>query len=668
MNFYQTARILLLGILGLFAIASGTFSFYYNRHLHAMKKLEFSEAQNRSKAALALRLQESFEKGFQDLLQDSQRILIQSNDQFSKGLKIIEASKNEVRHAFYVSQEKIYLPQWQKFRILKLREQVSMQIAEKPNFKLAEILEYQDNDFEAAVKLYEDFWLKNPDDFEAANALARCLYKMKQWERAEKIYQHIYSQNPPLQIQGDIPLALTSALQMLNIYQLQNQLQRLQAFGLEVYENLINEKWELSKDKNDYFKNKIRGFIQEFTGQPAYQRLQAQEKIIESYKSYVNIISDQVLPLLENKSLHNFQIYTFPSPDMLENFLFVFPFQQGHIILDLNFPQFLKKHFFIEFLALSSEYPQIGLRLNYGQNELFAQPSAAPGQGYSFMLSRHIPDLMMEVILPLDSKGLKKSQQVQSWYFLGGFTGFLMILMLFGFLVLKQLQLAELKSDFISHVSHELKTPLTSLRMFSELLLRPRLLSSGKRRKYYTIMHEETLRLARLIENLLDLSRIEQKKTHCHFTLENVDMVLKNAADIFVTASRSGGNRLYTRLQTPVQTLLDKDAITQMILNLLDNARKFSRPGQPIRLNSYCQGDKVVIEVKDTGVGMTRSETRKVFKKFYQVKRTYEDHFKGIGLGLTIVRNIVTSHGGHLVLESEKNQGTRVRAFLPRKG
>jgi len=152
---------------------------------------------------------------------------------------------------------------------------------------------------------------------------------------------------------------------------------------------------------------------------------------------------------------------------------------------------------------------------------------------------------------------------------MSGYLLFIAILTLIYFVLGKQIQLAELKSDFVSHVSHELKTPLTSLRMFSEMLKTQPHLSQKKRQQYYDIMNEESIRLSRLIENLLDISRIERKKSQFSFKSENINTILHTAVDIFKNSIQRDRYLIKADLQSNVKLYLDRNAIIQMILNIL---------------------------------------------------------------------------------------------------
>ncbi len=656
----------LLALMVFIAVSVGIFMVYTYDRLRVNEQFEINERQAQLQHKIAERLQEQLDKSFEETRAYVLRVMTDAADPLSKGLKIIETSQPEIRRAFYVDHTLIYLPQWQKLRIPKTGSNLNLQLNENPDFKLAEILEYQSQDYAGAVKLYEAFWLKNPDNAEAANALARCLYKTQAWERAEKIYRQIYQQNQPPSVQGNVPLALTAAFQLLTLYTAQNQTEAFARLGAEVYEKLINETWELSPDSSEFFKKKLQGLLGPRFQTPRFQQLHARENELTSLKKYVQFISNQLMPMIENSHIDHYKTLFLSTSAVPETFLLIVPFRSGFVVLDIHYTAYLQNHIQPLLQSMVRDESHLGFRLLQGTEPLLAL-GASQGTPALFPLSKQFPELSLEIRSQPDSTLARLHERKnRRWFFQGGYVGFLVILILVSSVLYKQMQLADMKSDFVSHVSHELKTPLTSLRMFSEMLMDQKKIPSAKRQQYHRVMLEETLRLGRLIENLLDLSRIERKKKQFCFRPENIDTVIRSAAQLFQNASPQNRKTLLLRLQAPVMLAVDRDAVTQMLLNLFDNAKKFSPPEARIYVSSVCTEKTVTLTVRDVGIGMSRSDTRKVFKKFYQVKRSYADHFKGVGLGLAIVKNIVVAHQGEITLESELGQGTQVTITLPR--
>jgi len=642
-------------------------NYYY--HLRQVEILTAAEQQNQRVESLHTQVRELWDRNIQDLISRARRTVAGSGDQISKALKVLEESNSEIRHAFFIDyQETIYLPEWRKFHFSRAGETVGLNLMENPDFKLAEILEYQNHQYSEAVRIYEGFWLNNPDDFQAANALARCLYKLEQLERAEKVYRQIYTQNPPVKDPGDDPLAITAAFQLLSIYRALDNTERLKTFGIEFYKDFLDEKWELPKTRSDFFKTKIQTLLAELLSNPAFARewrsLLAREKNLEKIKDYVRFISDRIIPYIDSSLGKDYQVYIMSPKDTAASFLLIIPASGGHIVLDIDYGQFIQSRLLAPPASLFKHAGSLGLRLHYAGRVLSLR--TASGRPELLPLSKYFPDLQLEIRVPepwtaAAQTRLRKTQHL----FLGGYATFVGVLLLIFVTLHNQIKLAELRSDFVSHVSHELKTPLTSLRMFSEILLSRSHLPEAKRRQYYEVINEEAVRLSRLIENVLDISKIERRKLRFSFKNENVNDVIRTALEVFKTSIVNSRHPLHVEFQGDGVTALDRDAFMQMLLNLLDNARKFSEEGSVIRVRSEFREHRVMISVLDHGIGMSKAEIRKVFRKFYQVRRTYEGRFKGVGLGLAIVKNIVQAHGGKIVLESEKGQGTAVNLWLP---
>ena len=231
----------------------------------------------------------------------------------------------------------------------------------------------------------------------------------------------------------------------------------------------------------------------------------------------------------------------------------------------------------------------------------------------------------------------------------------------------RAMRLSQMKSDFVSNVSHELRTPLASIRLFAEMMMRGRVQAPEKVIEYGTYIETESRRLSRLIDNILDFSRIEsQQKEYRHeptLVLDVVDRVL----DAFDVRLRQAGLRLVRHLPErpgPVAQL-DADAVGQALHNLLDNAAKYSREGEEIVVEVTRHDEHVVISVEDHGIGIAKSDQAKVFERFHRVSTGLVHDVKGSGLGLAIVQHTARAHGGRVTLESDLGVGSTFRVWLP---
>jgi len=236
-----------------------------------------------------------------------------------------------------------------------------------------------------------------------------------------------------------------------------------------------------------------------------------------------------------------------------------------------------------------------------------------------------------------------------------------------------ELTVARQKTDFVSNVSHELKTPLTSIRMFSELLAEGRVADVAKQRSYLQIITAEAARLTRLINNVLDFSRMERGEKKYNFQPCDLGDVVRSAAETFRPHLEANGFRFECELPPdPVTVHGDADALSQIIVNLLSNAEKYSpgAPGKEIVLQlAHRRAPLPHAEVKvlDRGSGVPRGSEEKVFEKFYRAHDSLSSGIQGSGLGLTIARQIARAHGGDVVYEPRDGGGSCFVLRLPVK-
>jgi two-component system phosphate regulon sensor histidine kinase PhoR len=234
--------------------------------------------------------------------------------------------------------------------------------------------------------------------------------------------------------------------------------------------------------------------------------------------------------------------------------------------------------------------------------------------------------------------------------------------------VTREKEIARMKSDFVSNVSHELKTPLASVKAYIEMLIDGEAQDEKTRREFYEIISSETERLHRLIENILNLSRIESGVVKVVREATNLSGVVKQVLEVALPQARQKNIQLVERL-SPVfyQVEADHDMIYQAVMNLVSNAIKYTHEGGTVTVAVRADENRNVAlcEVVDTGAGIPADQIPHIFDKFYRVKAN-EKMAKGTGLGLTLAKHIVeTVHDGKLTVESEVGKGSTFRIELP---
>jgi signal transduction histidine kinase len=232
--------------------------------------------------------------------------------------------------------------------------------------------------------------------------------------------------------------------------------------------------------------------------------------------------------------------------------------------------------------------------------------------------------------------------------------------------VRRELRLSRLKSDFVANVSHELKTPLALIRLFAETLELGRVPNEEKARQYHQIINKESRRLTQLINNILDFSRIEAGRKEYRFVPGDVAVVVREVIDAYRFPIEQQGFALELELAEDLPELeIDPEALSQAILNLLNNAIKYSPEDRRIRVSARREGDRVLVAVADRGIGIPRAEQKKIFEKFYRAESSLVHTTKGSGLGLALVRHIMEAHGGSVEVTSTPGEGSTFTLALP---
>ena len=221
---------------------------------------------------------------------------------------------------------------------------------------------------------------------------------------------------------------------------------------------------------------------------------------------------------------------------------------------------------------------------------------------------------------------------------------------------LQNLKNARQKTSFVSSVSHELKTPLTSIRMYAELLQSGRITDETKKANYLSVIVSESQRLTRLINNVLDFGRLEQGKKNYHFTTFDMETFLYQTIEAHKIRIKKQGLEIITQVKKgDFQINTDRDAVEQVVLNLLDNVLKYAGDGSFIKFILERETrDTVLMKICDNGPGIPKDQCKRVFEKFHRIDNSLTAAQPGSGLGLSISRNIQKDLGGDLYLEPVK--------------
>ena len=281
--------------------------------------------------------------------------------------------------------------------------------------------------------------------------------------------------------------------------------------------------------------------------------------------------------------------------------------------------------------------------------------------------------LFPNYLIGVKMKGVDLNEQVEKRFYsrLKWTIFFNIFLVITIFIIMKniksEMNFARIKSDFVSNVSHELRTPLALIRMYSETLSMNRVKSEEKKHKYYNVITKESERLSHLVNNILDFSKMESGKKSFNFSKIELNQIVSDVMEMYVFHLKQKGFQYAISLhKNDLFIKGEAQGITESIINLLDNAMKYSPNKKEITIETGESEKHFWIEVSDKGEGIANTEHTQIFDKFYRVSSGLVHNTKGSGLGLALVDYTMKSHGGKISLKSKLGKGSNFRLNFPK--
>ncbi len=575
--------------------------------------------------------------------------------------------------------------------------EVARSLENNERWKRAEAAEFRLNDHSQAAALYQDLAAKTADpalDALLLNRLARCYAKSGQNEKALAAYRRQLQIGLPELTSEGIPLEITAMYQIGNIHLLRGQGAEAAGAFLELDQGLLDAKWALSRSQFESFGKLAEDLFQTAVGELDAslradwdRRLQDLKKIEAERLAKTGILEkvrERIIPRMRFEARETdtdsgrFLRIAEPmdSGFLLASFL---PLDKNTMLGMLLDPEALARGL----LPASPGKPEAeeGMSVSIvdgsgkvvvGQGLGSTEASEKSGDS-QLVFTGAFADSFPPWAIKIFRSGVGAAERqfrLRRTIYVLSLAVVIAALFFGGFLAIrstaKELKLAKLKSDFTATVSHEFRTPLTSIRYMAELLQRGRVRDEARKQQYYETITAESERLSHLVENLLDFSKIEAGMKE--YRLEEADIAAL-AADVAGRFRQQAAFKDFT-LETEIASDLpfiraDKDALGRAVLNLLDNAVKYSGGNPRVILRAWSGEDSVNLQVEDHGIGIAKSEQKKIFEKFYRSESALESDVKGSGIGLPLVEHVVRAHGGKVLLESEPGKGTRVTIRLP---
>lgn len=573
----------------------------------------------------------------------------------------------------------------------------STQSLHNRNFRTGQQLEFQQKNYRKALSSYQrameqanNRQLKG----ECLSAIARVQKKAKLLEEAIESYKKISEDYSQVQITDGIPLGLASRLELGLLFQETGDILNAIKTHTELFSSLTNREWPLEEAAYVFFSETIKSSIQDiFSQEPLPSGIFAFKKTYENRENEEQDRRKQTerLLLFQERAATDIQAKMPPGPGDSSNpskrciveigrniyFVSLSRLDQGKrsdhqerwgilfntpYLKDSLLQQSLQNH-------VPSEKSSWIIRGREGQTVLASEnvPSGTPIVKTNFTGS--FPDWILEFYHEeprLFEAFLTSRRGIYFYIFLliGGILIFGLILTVRA--VSHELELARMKSDFVSTISHEFKSPLTSIRQLAEMLQTGRVPSKERRQKYYDVLLEQSERLSLLTENILSFAKMEEGRRDFVFERTDIKSSLEDLVSSVQERVRHEGFTVQLEVEDSLPPILaDRDAMTQAIHNLIDNAIKYSGKVKKVVVKSYQEDQNLVIEVQDCGIGIKKEEKDKIFDRFYRGGDKLTGMVKGSGLGLTLVKLIIDAHHGSIHVESEQGQGSTFSVKLP---
>jgi len=236
------------------------------------------------------------------------------------------------------------------------------------------------------------------------------------------------------------------------------------------------------------------------------------------------------------------------------------------------------------------------------------------------------------------------------------------------FNVIRQKKISEMKNDFVNNMTHEFKTPISTISVASEMLMRPAVCANPEKiQKYANIIYDENQRLRNQVEQVLQISVLDRKEIDLHLVKLDIHPIIENSVDIFNMIVKEKRGEIIAELKAhQSEIFVDEVHFINVINNLIDNAIKYTENCPKIKVSTFNTSDGITIRVEDNGIGIDSSNHKLIYKKFFRVHTGDVHNVKGFGLGLFYVKSVMDSHGGTVeLIKSELGKGSTFELYFP---
>jgi len=562
----------------------------------------------------------------------------------------------------------------------------------KQQIKNAEDAEFIRSDYLKAVSIYNDAFLQSGNltiKARMLNHIARNLMKAGKFSGATDNYSKIINDYPDERTESGLPIELHAKLQKTECLSMPGDKGSAVKNDLEIFEDLLVNRWNLNegqfKTYSSIVNERLTGLLSDSTWKSTeyksrfelykkeYLYKTSQWQTINNIKSF---IVPELMNYLQTNSFPN-SPYEYSKRTGNEDYLIsavMIPGQNqqdstGILCMKLN-------NLYLQNSILNNAIEEIQPLQNTtlyitslsGDSVRGNKNDTPDAITTTALFDDNFPPWRLELSY-IGSKGLGEINIFSNFYFWTIMT--LIIILVFGTvliarIVTREMEILKIKSDFVSSVSHEFKTPLTSMKALTERLETGKVTQPVKMKQYISIISHDIDRLIRLVSNILNFSNIEEGKKVYRKEKTDIAIWLKEIIDNYKKESVESNCNINVQLKNDMPAIpIDRDAMAQALFNLLDNAVKFSRQDKEAEVTAEKNENSIILKIKDKGIGIENDEKDKIFEKFYRGKNAVKYYIKGTGLGLALVKYTVEAHNGQIDVGSEPGWSTVFTITLP---
>ena len=560
------------------------------------------------------------------------------------------------------------------------------------SFRRAEFFEYSQKKYTRAVELYNECNLSAPSKRHQANALeglGRCFLSLKRYDEAFKVFNELSQNYGQFKNRAGHPYGIIAVFQLYEIDRHRKKEPNNPQILLDLYEKIRNGVWLLNISTYDFFTAEIESILANESNKENFPEIRKsylnslnQRSPYRQTLIFTDTIEKKVIQKIKEK-LSLSQVMNEYAPGRLlipqeKDFLLIsytiLPnFQSektlyGGLYWDLNS---IKKQVISKVLEDITKGSGIRYQIvdERGRNVLTGKEELTSKESLS--LSYRVFPLPWKLLVSHSEIEVLERTAHRENLFYGILLTFIVVLMALGAVLIardisRESEITRLKTEFVHNISHELKTPLTLIRLFGETLQRKENLTDEERKESYEIITQESERLSHLINNVLDFSRIEMGRKEFAFKKGNLAAVIRDTLESYRYHLERKGFTIKTDIASDIPEMnFDGEAIASVLINLLSNAIKFSLKKKEVAVKLIRDDENAVLQVADKGIGISPEEISKIFRRFYRSKNEIPSESKGSGLGLTLVKHITEAHGGRIQVESEQGKGSTFSVILP---